>query len=258
VIARWKSFATLLLLATGLVATLGSAPKHTPPVPVLVELFTSEGCSSCPPADRLLQRYLRDQPVPGAQVVAIAEHVDYWNGPGWTDRFSQAQFTSRQSEYVRALGETSAYTPQMVVDGAAGFVGSNAMRAMQAIALAAKAPKRPITVTCPGSKSGAEELEIDMPAGPGATGQIDIYAALVEDNLASQVTGGENQGERLTHAAVARCLVRVGHAAAADGFSSTVSLPIGSAWQRPGLRAVVFAADSRSRHVLGVATTPAR
>src|ERR1700735_1542793 len=95
------------------------------PVPVIVELFTSEGCSSCPAADRMLARLEQTQPVPGAQVVAIEEHVDYWNQLGWNDPFSSPQYRARQNDYAVAFKANNIYTPQMVVNGQSEFVGSD-------------------------------------------------------------------------------------------------------------------------------------
>src|ERR1700731_1319218 len=108
------------------------------PVPVIVELFTSEGCSSCPSADRMLARLEQTQPVPGAQVVAIEEHVDYWNQLGWTDPFSSPQFRARQNDYAVAFHASDIYTPQMVVNGQSQFVGSDANRAYHEIGAAAQ------------------------------------------------------------------------------------------------------------------------
>src|SRR5580698_5275704 len=108
------------------------------PVPVIVELFTSEGCSSCPAADRMLARLEQTQPVPGAQVVAIEEHVDYWNQLGWTDPFSSPQYRRRQNDYAVAFKAEDIFTPQMVVNGQTAFVGSDSNRAYHDIEAAAE------------------------------------------------------------------------------------------------------------------------
>src|ERR1700722_8770536 len=124
------------LLALALGVPLAIAADR--PVPVIVELFTSEGCSSCPAADRLLSRLEQTQPVAGAQVVAIEEHVDYWNQLGWTDPFSSPQFRARQNDYAVAFKAKDIFTPQMVVNGQSVFVGSDMNRAYHEIGAAAQ------------------------------------------------------------------------------------------------------------------------
>ena len=121
----------------GLVLLIPLFAASDRPVPVVVELFTSEGCSSCPPADRLLARLDQTQPIAGAQVIAIEEHVDYWNQLGWNDPFSSPQYRARQNDYAIAFHAKDIFTPQMVVNGQAAFVGSDMTRAYKEIGAAA-------------------------------------------------------------------------------------------------------------------------
>src|SRR3954468_6648160 len=141
----------ILLLAAG-VAALGlsgrlalysaqPAPDNGQRVPVLVELFTSEGCSSCPPADRFLMRLENEQPVPGAEIIVLGQHVDYWDQQGWRDRFSSSQYTERQNQYAESFGNDQVYTPEMVVDGRREFSGSDESKAFKAIAESATRAK---------------------------------------------------------------------------------------------------------------------
>ncbi len=109
--------------------------------PVLVELFTSEGCSSCPPADRVLAQLETEQPNKNAEIITLALHVDYWDNLGWKDKFSSALYSQRQSVYGQALKLNQVYTPQMVVDGQKQFVGSNLSEANKAITESAKIRK---------------------------------------------------------------------------------------------------------------------
>ena len=121
---------TVVAMSSTAASAQASAPAR---VPVLVELFTSEGCSSCPPADKLLAVLHREQPVPGVDVIALEEHVDYWEKDGWHDRFSSSQYTDRQNQYIPRLKFNDVYTPQMVVDGSVQFVGNDPRKAFDSI-----------------------------------------------------------------------------------------------------------------------------
>ena len=172
--------------------------------PVLVELFTSEGCSSCPPADQLLRKFDSEQPVAGAELIVLSEHVDYWNQLGWKDPFSSAQFSERQSEYARIFGG-EVYTPELVVDGVKGFTGSNENAARSAIHEALGSAKAPIRIEAQRVSGKAKiTLHMDHPA-EGA-----LYLALAHDAMKSQVTRGENAGRGLAHVAVVYSLEKIG------------------------------------------------
>jgi hypothetical protein len=214
--------------------------------PVLVELFTSEGCSSCPPADTLLAELDRDQPVPGAEVVILSEHVDYWNGLGWRDPFSAPEFTERQRTYERRLGRDGVYTPQMVVDGRMQGVGSEARGAMSMIASAAAAPKADVRLAMEEGR-----LRIDVGALPQG-GEAELHLAITEDGLQSSVARGENRGRTLWHRGVVRQLSRVA-TVSAGGVSVAAPLRLDPRWKRGKLRAVAFVQRKDGGEVLGVA-----
>jgi hypothetical protein len=205
--------------------------------PVLVELFTSEGCSSCPPADSLLE--LLDQ-----RAIVLSEHVDYWDNQGWKDRFSSHAFTVRQEAYGREFGLDGVFTPQMVVDGAAQFVGSDGRRASGEIDRAAGRPKTAIHLER--TRSGVR-VEIHGPPN-GA----DIMLAIADDSVSSQVTGGENKGRNLHHVAVVRDLRKIGSIKRSGSFTRDVELPSGAAAQR----VVVFLQESGQGRVLATALLP--
>ena len=213
------------MTALVLASMLGAAPvgaQEEPAVPVLVELFTSEGCSSCPPADRQLARLMQEQPIPGARVIALGEHVDYWDDLGWKDSFSSSLFTKRQQEYVRRLGLAGPYTPQLVVGGRLQAVGSDESAARSAIAEVARSPAGSVAlrpVTDPGGKP-ALEIQATWKGG-----DAQIVAAVVQDRATTRVSRGENAGRTLAHASVVRSLVVVGRGASA--FSGRVVLERG-------------------------------
>jgi hypothetical protein len=220
--------------------------------PVLVELFTSEGCSDCPPADKLLQSLDRTQPVAGAQIIVLSEHVDYWNRLGWTDPYSSAFFTQRQSTYADRFGLGSVYTPQMVVDGASEFVGSDGSRAEKAIAKAAGGKKIELKASSL-SRDGKIEVHVE---GDGISHKpADVYLVLAQNSATSQVARGENSGRTLTHVAVAREFRQIGTLEPGKSFIKDVQVELKSAQLRdPGnLRVVVFAQERGAGSVLGSA-----
>lgn len=223
--------------------------------PVLVELFTSEGCSSCPPADALLRRLGRTQPVRNADVIVLEEHVDYWDRLGWKDPFSSEAATARQSEYGGAFGGSQVYTPQMVVDGHAEFVGSSEGEALHAIGAASQTPKPAVHLKW--ADGGMLAIAVD-PLMSSKSGEVSqVYLAVTENMLRSDVKHGENAGRELDHDGVVRTLTAVGKVSAGStGFSSAVAAPAAHDWNRSNLRAVVFVQEQHSRRVIAVDAIP--
>ena len=235
--------ALLIALATSLGLAAGAA--ETSRVSVLVELFTSEGCSSCPPADAALMRLLRDQPVPGAWIVALSEHVDYWDDLGWRDPFSSPSFTLRQEAYARRPPSGSVYTPQLVVGGAFHLLGSKEDAARAAIAAAATEPGGEVSAsTLPGAEA-VLQVTARWPAGVEA----EVLVALVQDHATSRVERGENAGRTLEHVAIARAVYPVG--SGTGSFSGRVRLAEG---RQEADRAVVFVQERDGGRVHGVAS----
>ncbi len=226
-----------------------------PRVPVLAELFTSEGCSSCPPADDLLRHLLEKQPIDGVEVIAISEHVDYWNRLGWRDPFSSAQFSERQSEYARALGSGQIYTPQLVVAGHIDAVGNDADAVRRALLKAAQDPRATLWVSASREAGGQASVKVvvsQMPA-QAASSTIEVVVAVVEDGLVTEVPRGENARKRLRHDAVARVLGPIGSvapAATSGEFDRQVDLAGAGASRR--LRVIAFLQDRKTRAVVGV------
>ena len=202
-------------------------------VPVLAELFTSEGCSSCPPADALLIEIDRRQPVAGARIIVLSEHVDYWNDLGWKDPYSSAEFSRRQSAYARLLG-AEVYTPQIVIDGREAVLGSGGRDIEAAVKRAAARARAEVRIA--GAKREGAEAVVTLAIPPLARGKADVWAAVADERDTSSVNRGENHGRTLDHVAVVRSLSKIAAVSRTDGLQRTVRLPIGAA---PG-RVVVF------------------
>jgi len=229
------------------------------PAPVLVELFTSEGCSSCPPADQLLSRLDKERSIAGATIIALSQHVDYWNQLGWRDPYSSAQFSARQSSYADAFGRDGVYTPQMVVDGRLEFVGSNMTKAREAIADAVQLPKAKIQISLApnqNASSGTMQLTISIEDMPKITtgDTAEVLLVIAENDLSSSVARGENAGRNLRHTAVVRQLTNIGNTSESKGeppFTAEPVVNIASNWRRDKLRVVVFVQERASRLIIG-------
>ena len=226
------------------------------PTPVLVELFTSEGCSSCPPADALLEKLDRLQPVDHAELIVLSEHVDYWNDIGWKDPYSAHEYSERQNAYAERFAHGSVYTPQMVVDGHIEFVGSDEERALHAIEDAAKVRKVPVRISSV-SLNGDNKLAFHLEAGPlSASSDVKpaaVLLAIADDSDVSHVSGGENDGRVLKHVAVLRTLVPIGSVNKIAEFSRDISVSIVGNHQA-NLRIVVIVQEPDAGKVWGLAS----
>ncbi len=248
-------FLPFLLASAGWLGTHLAAADNAPAIPILVELFTSEGCSSCPPADALLEKMDALQPVPGTQLIVLSEHVDYWNHDGWTDPYSSASITERQSAYVRVLRLNSPYTPQFLVDGTEELQAHNNQQVVQLLQKAASAPKVPMRLASvsvePGNPAIVQgRVESDVSSEKH---KADVYVAIALDHAESQVARGENSGRHLSHVAVLTELTKVGKLepgkSVGQDFRVKLKLP------GPGpmnLRIVAFAQESGPGKVIGV------
>jgi hypothetical protein len=239
----------MLVLVAGSVSVAASDVSAGGAAPVLVELFTSEGCSSCPPADRLLQDLDR-QPVAGVQLIVLSEHVDYWNQIGWKDPFSSSFFSNRQSAYSDHFGLSGVYTPQMVVDGNTEFVGSDSHRANQAAEKARTAQKVPVRISAI-SWDGPHALRAHIDAGQATN--ADVYVVVALNQAASQVSAGENSGRRLTHVAVVQSLTKVGSLEKGKDFAQDIRLTVDPKADPANLRVIAFVQEPGPGKVLGAA-----
>lgn len=239
----------LPFLAFLLFASVARSQQQEPSrVPVLLELFTSEGCSSCPPADRLLAELDRTQPVAQADLIVLSEHVDYWNRLGWQDPYSSAQFSARQTAYAGRLHD-DVYTPQLVVDGSAIAVASDSQAVLKAVRHAAEKPKLSLAMSQVKRDGKQVRAQIQWPESKVKSGVLVV--AIASNRAESHVLRGENSGETLVHVAVVRVLQSVGKVNLAAAGSKEIVLSIPSDDSQP-LRLVAFLAD-KSGSILGAA-----
>jgi hypothetical protein len=243
---------------------ISSAVAQTPAAssarkPIIVELFTSEGCNTCPPADALLQRLEIEQPVDGAEIVGLEEHVDYFNHEGWKDPYSSAEWTRRQQGY-KDIFKKDPYTPQMVVDGQAQFIGSDTRAALTAVTNAAQNVQTGVTITsdkaADASASPKFTVSIDKLEGNTSGDAAEVWLAITEDGLQSSVKKGENAGQTLRHTATLRSLRKIGVANAGAGasFTGNPEVKIEPQWNAKNVHVVVFVQEKKSGKILGAAS----
>ena len=249
------SLAVLFLMGWAAPSEYGDAQDAKPSaVPILVELFTSEGCSSCPPADALLQQLDASQPVSGAQIIVLSEHVDYWDHDGWKDPYSARFLTERQESYVRALGLSTSYTPQLIVDGTTELRGDSE-HLSRTFKEAQSAPKIAInigSVTVEGAPTPTVYGHIDAD-GRSARHGADVFVALAIDHAESNVLGGENRGRNLKHVAVVQSLTKIGRLEKGRVFNRAFAVKLPPKMLSANLRIVVFAQEPSPGKVLAAA-----
>ena len=242
--------AVLAMVAGG--SPHGRAEARTPAQPVIVELFTAEGCTACPPADALLDRLAREQPVAGADILALELHVDYFDG-AVVDPFAQASFGARQTAYLRAFGKQGAYTPQLVVDGQREMIGSREREAQDAIAEAARGQRAKVQIARSGDRL---TITVDGLAELGGSDALDLMLAMTEEGLASHATGGESIGHAGAHGPVVRELRQVSTVsggARGPVQVKDVAVNVDASWRRENVRAVAFVQRTKTLEIAGAA-----
>ncbi len=221
----------------------------------ILELFTSEGCSSCPPADALLQQ-IHLKPAPSGQlVVGLSEHVTYWNHLGWKDPYSEQIFTDRQAIYASRLSPQGPYTPQMVLNGRDQFVGSNRSALEQA--LGDDSHRKHAYLKIVSSVRHADGVDLRFALTGAASEPLEIIAVLTDDLEQSNVLGGENLGSSLKHVSVARNLSRI--ATVVGNTEQTAHLSLPESFQHgvsSGHHLVLFAQQPHQGAIVGAATLP--
>ena len=243
--------AGISLAAFGFGGSATSRPNAAA-TPVVVELFTSEGCSSCPPADALLQKF-DTQPFSRARLIVLSEHVDYWNHIGWRDPYSSAAYSERQGAYGNRLRLDSVYTPQMIVDGTDEFVGSSSRDAEKAFDKAAAAAKIPVRIADAKLEGNLLKVHVETGSLPNQERNADVVVVVALNRAESQVAAGENSGRRLTHVAVVRNLVKAGSLESGQAFSQDVVLKLEKRIDPAQLRVIAFLQEPGPGKILGAA-----
>ena len=232
------------------------AAQTSTAVPVVVELFTSEGCSSCPPADAFLDRLQSSQPVPGAKLITLSEHVTYWNHDGWKDPYSSEQLTDRQNAYVSKFGLPSAYTPQFVVDGADELKLTDAGQMRAIFEKAVKDQTLPVKITSAHLDPGGFGIlrgHIDVD-GTGTNKPVDIYLAVTLHQTNSDVSAGENKGKKLTETEVVLDLEKIAKTSPGHPFSRDFEVKLKSSEVPANLGVVVVAQAGGTGKIVGAAS----
>src|SRR5262245_45971684 len=241
--------AAAVVAVSVLVAVPAGAGDDPPAIghPVVVELFTAQGCSTCPPADRLLTELGGEG---AGRVVTLAFHVDYWNHEGWTDPFSSADWTQRQAGYARKLGLQQVYTPQAVVDGTVEVIGSRSAELRAAVTAAAARPAAAIVLKLEPSESKVRvRADVELPEALRSRGSWQLMLAVYETGLVTPVSSGENGGRTLQNDYVVRTLKRGDRVRTSSTQTATLSLE--KSWNRERLGVAAFLQDPSTLEIRG-------
>lgn len=223
------------LALTGLLLLSAQSTARAREEPVLIELFTSEGCSSCPPADDLLTRLAED---PG--LITVSEHVDYWNDLGWKDPFAKKQFSERQYDYARQMGKKGVYTPQTIIDGESEVNGSSFDHITESARKARSRSKTPINVSI---RAQGQEALVSAVTSTPVPASATVRLIITESGLTSSVTRGENHDKVLKHSSVARYMdsqYLSDLSKSARPLNRTFKVILNPQWKKENLTAVVF------------------
>jgi hypothetical protein len=251
-----QSLRLISIFLTAVTLSPSARAENASGQPVLIELFTSEGCSSCPPADRIAIG-LQSSSCKGQELIILSEHVDYWNNIGWRDRYSSPLFTARQQGYAKSLGQNSVYTPEAVVDGLYGMVGSNAGSLHDAIQKCSKNAKASVRLSVeePEMNSADKRVSVSASSPPNLDGKrVQLFIAVTEDNLSSNVRSGENAGAVLSHTGVVRSLKRLGSEFVLDrskDITYSTKITVSPQWKERDLRVIAFLQEPSTQRIWG-------
>lgn len=231
-----------------------AGPPNDTRYPVLLELFTSEGCSSCPPADNWVAKLDSRQPISSEQIIVLSEHVDYWDHDGWKDPFSSAALTNRQGEYGRKLRLGDVYTPQVILNGAAVIPLNNKEKIEQAFQAVNTAPAVSVRIGSAAVDSGQPGVlrgHVEVDANPHEHGDVYVVAAL--DHADTQVLKGENGGHHLSYVGVVQNITKIGKLEKGKSFARDFTVKLKPGTDPKNLRVIAFVQESGFGKVIGAA-----
>ena len=248
--------AATVSLALAILAAASPICTSQVPAPgqvVLVELFTSEGCSSCPPADALLRRLHGTHTASGQWIIGISEHVTYWNDLGWADPFSDQTYTDRQSAYGRRFALDSVYTPQAVVNGQKEVNGSDGTEILKAVSSTAKPSPITLNISSVVAQPDAKGFSVTFALAGQSKTSLDIFAVVADDAARSSVLRGENSGRTLQHVSVARSLVKVASLTEAKTLTVVIANPgIVNGQPTTGRHLILFAQEHGLGRIIAI------